>query len=417
MKYLILFFISLSTAFASPVDQELRKQIIFFKIDSKAPRALDSNRKLVELGKRLFIDPNLSGNKNISCMTCHNPMNGTSDGRALSQTHNAQSVLKRNSPALFNLANNSFMFWDGRVHYDNEKKIFVTPEENLNGDNPKYNYIAKVLDSALAAQTIFPIMSNEEMKGDKGENEIADAKNNEEGWNLIVKRLLQIPAYQNLFKDAFKIDDLNKVNIGHVGVALAHFISEQFDSTGSPFNRYLNGEVQALTEQEKEGMLTFIQKGCIACHQGGSLGLNTFFASVGVPQYGKAPFVEDIGRGASKGEEFRKYFFRTPSLLNVGLTAPYMHNGAFKTLRDVLNHYSDIQVSLDSFDLSQEDQSKFPVEVEVNQSPVFKRQIFNSIQAPFLRNGLHLTEPEKDDLEAFLSHGLTDPKFIPTGKM
>ncbi len=107
MKYFLLFIFSLNIAHASAIDQRLQSQIAVFEVSAKKPRAIDKNRKLIELGQRLFVDTNLSGNKNISCMTCHDPMKGTSDGLSLSQTHDGLSILKRNSQGLFNLANNS----------------------------------------------------------------------------------------------------------------------------------------------------------------------------------------------------------------------------------------------------------------------------------------------------------------------
>lgn len=89
-----------------------------------------------------------------------------------------------------------------------------------------------------------------------------------------------------------------------------------------------------------------------------------------------------------------------------------MHNGAFKTLREVINHYSNIRHSLNNFELSPERRKEFPVEVEIANDPETIKEIWGSIQAPFLRNGLGFTEAEKDDLESFLSSALTDPKWI-----
>lgn len=130
-----------------------------------------------------------------------------------------------------------------------------------------------------------------------------------------------------------------------------------------------------------------------------------------MPQWGADPVSPDKGRGEISNETFRNYFFRTPSLLNVGLTAPYMHNGAFQNLREVINHYSNISFSLKNYEIPADRKSSMPVAVGVEKNPEKLQEVWSSIQAPFLRNGLMLSESDKDDLEAFLSEALTDPKW------
>lgn len=413
MLFKILLFCFLPTfAFAENIDDVLKKHIDFFGIKPIPKILTTNNRALYDLGKHLFIAPIIAGNRNISCMTCHDPKLGTSDAKRLSQTHDGQSILKRNSQSLFNvgLPSRNHMFWDGRVSYNPSNKTFSTPEQSFNGDNPSRKDITEKMSSALAMQVIFPMVSHEEMRGTLGENEIANAKNNIEAWDLIVARLQRHPKFSQQIKAAYPNE--TQINIGHIGEALATFIKEEFYSNGSPFHRYIEGDLTALSSRQKEGMRIFIERGkCIACHQGGELGLNNFYASVGVPQYGAKPFNLDIGRGAISGEEFKKHWFRTPSLLNLKVTAPYFHNGAYNTIRDVINHYSNIQVFLDSFDLNTDERSKLPVEVEVMNDAQSRSVIFQSIQAPFLRKGLNFTEDEKDALEDFLSNGLMDPKF------
>lgn len=379
-----------------------------------------ANAVQMELGKKLFIETNLSGNRNISCHTCHNSKMGTSDALALSQTEDGRGVLRRNSSSLFNTGglHNSFMFWDGRVHYGPEKKVFSTPEEALNGPTPKAAHITSVLTSALSAQALFPLLSTEEMKGKKGDNEIADAENNLEAWNRIVKRLLtenEKERYLKLFTASYPeiAKDGSTINIGHAAEAMAVFMRQQFQSNGSPFHRYVAGDNSAMNEKEKRGLAVFIDRGnCIACHQGNLLGNNTFFASVGVPALGAKPFKPDRGRGEINNETVRKYFFKTPSLVNVALNGPYMHNGIFKTLREVIIHYNNVRHSLHHFELTPERRAEFPVEIEVLNDRATVNEIFNSIQAPFLKFGLGLTKEEMDDLESFLSSGLTDPMWV-----
>lgn len=411
-----------SLAHANSLDNYLRSRLELFDITPYKSLEIDQGdqaRARFVLGRRLFMDTNLSGNRNISCLVCHHPMKGTSDGFPLSQTEDGKGILLRNSSSLFNIGDkfNTFMFWDGRVQFHPDKKTFTTPEPALNGVSPKASHIAGAMTSALSAQALFPLVSHEEMRGKKGDNEIADAKDNLEAWDLIIKRIKtegSSETYVNLFNRAFP----GKVNfnIGHAGEAMSAFMREQFQSNTSPFHRYVAGDNSAMTDRQKRGFIVFMDRGrCIACHQGSLLGLNSFFASVGVPSYGAKPFTPDIGRGQMPGEKFRSFFFKTPSLINVSLTAPYMHNGAFRTIREVINHYNDIQTSLTKFELSDERRKEFPVEMEVRNSTQDINEIFTSIEAGFLRSGLGLSKIEMDELEAFLSEALTDPKWDPRG--
>ena len=421
MKLLLLtlFAFAQASVHAEDIDSVLKQKLDFFRVYPMESMPVQENRAQIELGRRLFMEPALSGNRNISCMACHHPMKGMSDGLPLSRTEDRKGILKRNSPAVFNLGRpgHPFMFWDGRVHFEPSTKTFTTPEKNLSKE------ITDVMTSALSAQALFPMVSMEEMKGKSGENEIADAKSNQEAWERIVQRLKNEKiegrgkSYSELFLQAYPETPVQKINIGHVAEAIGRFESEQFQSTGSPFNQYLKGNTEALTLSQKKGLLVFMDRGCIACHQGSELGLNTFFASVGVPQWGAKPMQKDLGRGDINNETFRKLFFRTPSLLNVGLTAPYMHNGAFATLRDVINHYSNIKNSIETFSVSETTRTSLPVEVEVLNDQGSKSEIFRSVVAPFLRNGLNLSESEKNHLEAFLKEALTDPNWVPANSL
>lgn len=399
---------------AENIDTVLREHINFFEIKPLEPLKTTSNRAMIDLGRHLFIAPIISGNRDISCRTCHDPSLGTSDGKALSQTHDGKGILQRNSQSLFNvgLSTRVHMFWDGRVTYHPGMKVFTTPEPAFNGERPSRKDITEAMSSALAMQAIFPMVSREEMRGRNGENEIANAKTNLEAWDLIVKRLIKHPHFKGQIEAAYPNIPLEKINIGHMGEALALFINEAFYSNGAPVFRYIKGDLNALSPKEKEGFRLFIEKGkCIACHMGGEFGNNTFYASVGVPQFGARPMALDIGRGAIKDESFKRLFFRVPSLINLAATAPYMHNGAYTSIRDVINHYSNIKIFLESFDLTPERRAEFPVEVEVLSDLKTKTEIYNSIVAPFLKTGLHFTEDEKDALEAFLKTSLMDPSF------
>jgi cytochrome c peroxidase len=408
----------------SAFDYILRKRIDFYHIEPLKILPINTNRFQVELGKRLFSEKNMSGNRRMACINCHNPKKGTSDGFPMSQSENGKSILKRNSPGLFNIGMNekSFMFWDGRVHYDFKNKIFTTPEAALNGPNPKAKEITSTLTSALSAQAIFPLVSHNEMLGEKGENDIADAKDNLQAWDRILSRLKndqshnsQLRSYSQLFTQAYPNTPIEKINIGHVAESIAAFEREEFQSTGSPFQRYLKGENKAMSHNQKLGLMVFLGNGkCINCHQGSELGNNSLFASVGAPQWGEAPLILDKGRGEVVNESKKNFFFRVPSLLNISLTAPYMHNGAFQTIRAVIDHYDHVSESLNEFEVNNERRNTIPVEVTIEKDPLQLDDIWLSSQSgltPKLKNRLFLSPIDKENLEIFLKEALTDSKW------
>lgn len=304
------------------------------------------------------------------------------------------------------------MFLDGRVSYDPVKKTFQTPEFSLNGENPKASAIASAMSSALSAQALFPLVARDEMQGRKGENEIADAKDNLEAWEKIVSRLKKV-EYKKLFLEAYPDTPLEKINIGHVAEAIGAFEREEFQAMSSPFQRYLQGDNDAMTSDQKRGFFIFMGSGkCINCHNGGDLGDNSNFASVGAPQWGAVPLRLDLGRAEVTKNSRQNFFFRIPGLINVGLTAPYMHNGAFINLSEVIQHYNHISGSLNDFEVSNERRSKIPVEVSIEKNPAKIDDIWLSSQTPDtpkLKNRLLLTGIEQNYLAIFLKEALTDP--------
>ena len=163
MKFFIslasLFLILNSAAYAQNqnsnaiLDKFLRQKIETFKLKALTQLPKNSNTAQLELGQRLFMETELSGNRNISCMTCHHPRTGTSDLLPLSRTADGNGILRRNSPSLFNLGHQPFMFWDGRVHFDSRSKVFTTPEASLPVE------VTNVMTSALSAQALFQMFS------------------------------------------------------------------------------------------------------------------------------------------------------------------------------------------------------------------------------------------------------------------
>ncbi len=332
----------------------------------------------VELGRLLFYDKILSGNRNISCATCHHSSLGTSDGVPLGLGEGARGLgpdrehgrtevtlvhgrVPRNSPGLWNLGAAEFraMFHDGRVETDTGGYYdagFITPA--------KWK-LPVGLDNVLAAQAMFPVTSPIEMAGQKGENAIADARalNNVAGfggvWQQLALRLRAVPQYVELFKAAYPQQVVSAGDIDYVlaANAIAAFEAESFRSDDSPFDRYLRGETGAMSRRARRGMALFYgEAGCSSCHSG-AFQTDHEFHAIAMPQLGpgkgdgndasywsasgEKAFVEDFGRAHVTVRPEDQYKFRTPSLRNVALTAPYGHAGAYATLEQAIRHHLD----------------------------------------------------------------------------
>lgn len=340
------------------------------------------NESMVALGRALFFDPILSGDRNISCATCHHPSAGTSDalpvsigaggsGSRAARDVAAGAFVARNAPSVYNLGavGSVALFWDGRVSRNESTGVLTTPEAGLNGSTPTLAAIAAQLTTATAAQALFPIVSDEEMRGNSG-NEIRDAPDNASAWAAVMVRLVGssngtvggIAGYRSLFTAAFPgTANFDEFNIGHAGRAIAAFESAVFRSDASAglsaFDRYLTGERAALSVAEKRGALTFFGRrgGCARCHNGPALS-DFAFHSIAAPQVGPGAggeASEDRGRALVSGNTADNYQFRTPPLRNVELSAPYTHSGAYSTLEAVVNHYSNPAAALLGYDASQ----------------------------------------------------------------
>ena len=414
---LLLFVLSFSVFSQEDTDTRLGQYIKDFKL-VPVSKPLEVNPKLFELGHRLFRERRISGNNNIGCIDCHHPRVMTHDALPLSLGEGAKGiqdgamiraqgtgkVLARNTPALFNLHNINVMFWDGRVEFIPESGEFKTPA-------PLRSEVRKTLKSALAAQAIFPMVDHAEMRGQKGSNPIADAMDEYEAWDLIVSKILEDPEYKNLFAEVFPGET---INIGHFGEALAEFQGKNFFFADTPYDRYIQGNLEALTPKQKLGMDVFFNKGkCGDCHQGEHLSALDF-DSVASPQIGPGrQNGDDFGRFEWDQDEGSKYAFRVPPLRNVGLTAPYFHNGSMKTLEEVVEHYDDIKKSLETFKiLEQLKNYTSPLKDHDHTTNEFRLAHLPE-DLPLV---LHFTEEEEDALVEFMRYGLTDlrlHRFLP----
>lgn len=317
-----------------------------------------------ELGQLLFYDKILSGNRNISCGTCHHHDFGGSDGLSLGIGEGGTGVgpkrtagvgteairkrIPRNAPALWNLGHRDIrvLFHDGRLS--------VSDLYGNGFNSPAEEWLPQGLQTILAAQALFPLTAEHEMAGNVGENDVIGAVRDriDLGWPIIAKRVRTIPEYGDRFVQAFDhIKTPEDVTIVEIGTALAAFASAEWRNSDSPFDKYLAGDRGALTPGETRGMTLFFgEAGCSACHAGSLLSDQAFHA-LGLPAFGPGrtrafdPMARDVGRLGETNRIEDAYKFRTPMLRNVALTAPYGHNGAYATLEAMIRHHLDPRTS------------------------------------------------------------------------
>ena len=320
------------------------------------------------LGQLLFYDPILSGSKTVSCATCHHPKHGTSDGVSLSlgdggiglgpqrtadPANLPEQRIPRNATALFNLGAPEFsvMFADGRL-----EAVADGLRTPLGEDFNKSGL------SVLAAQTMFPVLSPDEMAGHYQESDMAQAvrqgllTHDGGAWAILTNRIEAIPAYRTAFDLAYGRD--RPVDFAGIADALAAFIADEWRADDSPFDRFIcTGE--PLNESAARGMDLFYGKaGCADCHSG-RFQTDHDFHAIAMPQLGpgKAARFEsharDEGRMRVTGRADDAYAFRTPSLRNITASAPYGHAGAYATLEAALRHHLDPVAALENYDRTQ----------------------------------------------------------------
>lgn len=237
----------------------------------------------VELGKLLYFDGRLSKNNQVSCAFCHLPTAGFADPRQTSIGVDGK-VGGRQAPTVFNTAFNSSLFWDGRA-------------------------------GSLEEQVLGPIQNPLEM-GETHEN--------------VVEKLRKIKGYQEQFRVVFGTD----VSLQGIANAIAAY-ERTITSTNSHFDQYVLGDKKAMDDAAIRGLALFKGKArCILCHNGPNF-TDYKFHNLGVSQVG--PQEEDLGRYYVTQAERDKGAFKTPTLRSISETAPYMHDGAFKTLGEVIN--------------------------------------------------------------------------------
>ena len=222
----------------SSLDRELHEALVVAGVTPLDPLPAQP-AALVTLGRSLMFDRILSGNRDISCASCHHPLTGTSDNLSLSigtggagagaarALGAATQFVPRNSPELFNRGYPSFrsLFWDGRV----------ANRDDGGFDTPAGDQLPAGLSGPLAAQAMFPVMTRLEMRGAPGENELADLDDADHTgvWAGLMARLLAIPEYVALFQAAYPGTPVEALGFQHAANALAAFQTEAFTSLGT----------------------------------------------------------------------------------------------------------------------------------------------------------------------------------------
>ncbi|MBF0280827.1 MAG: methylamine utilization protein MauG [SAR324 cluster bacterium] len=335
-----------------------------FGIPLRLPKALEDSdyhpvdKSQAQLGRLLFYDKILSGNRNISCATCHHPKFGTSDGLSLgigeggeklgversfgSGKFQAKRRVPRNAASLWNIGAREFksLFHDGRI---SESKSWES-----GFDSPAEEFLPHGLSDIVAVQVLFPITAEVEMAGNKNENEIPGAARRrfDYAWRILTERVRNIAQYETDFIESFDdIKSAKDITITHIANAISAFERFEFRADQSPFDRYLRGETSALNASQLRGMLLFYGKAnCVQCHRGPLL-TDHDFHNIALPFLGpgrtrKFEFkARDMGRINETDKFEDSYKFATPSLRNISLTAPYGHNGAYKSLEGMVRHH------------------------------------------------------------------------------
>jgi len=421
----------------------------------------------VELGRLLFFDKILSGNRNISCATCHHPRLASGDrlslpigegGRGLGPARRVDPAtpvlgrVPRNSQALFFVGARQYrsLFHDGRVEVD--------PAGTYAGGfwTPAREQLPAGLANVLAAQALFPVLSHAEMAGHKGENEVATAAARDQlagpdgAWELLARRLRAVRGYVGLFKRAFpdRIVAARDITFVDAANAIAAFEAVAFRADGSPFDAFLrSGDLGHLDAAAQRGLRLFYGKAaCAGCHSG-KLQTDNDFHAIAMPQIGPgkghgrdsgywqasgfAERLEDEGRYRVSFDPNDRFRFRTPSLRNVALTGPWGHAGSYASLEAVVRHHADARAALAAYDARQ---SVLPaIDHVIEKTAVGSRLLFRTLNparladwrlrdhwvlgAPALVQRIAaanelpprpLSDREVDDLVAFL-HALTDP--------
>lgn len=423
------------------LDDQLRAQIQSNNLTGRpeAGRSLPSIQEpMAQLGMKLFYSQKLAASsEDVACVSCHHPMLGGGDGMSLpigvdavqadllgqGRLHKTEGegfdggpTVPRNAPTTFNIGLwQRTLFHDGRLQRLADETI-RTPDAAFGETD-----INLPMGITLAnAQARFPVTSNEEMRGFD-----SPAAEDRQGVRARLAQRLQDDAdWLNEFQTVLPKSgaDGYRIEYNDIAQALAAYENSQV-FTQNPWRRYIEGDTSALSESAKRGAVLFYtpyDEGgayCVACHQGDFF-TDEGFHNIAAPQIGRGKgntngttTTQDFGRFRETLDEADKFAFRTPSLLNVEVTGPWTHAGAFFTLKDVIRHHLNPEAS--AMNYTRTDSYTFITNEQMNDVAVNTQQAVQQLLAnreagiPSIRDVV-LSEQEIADIEAFL-RSLTDP--------
>ena len=373
--------------------------------------------QLVRLGQALTFDPVLSGNKDISCGTCHFPAFGTGDGKSLSigqgganvgpaRSHPQGTFIPRNAPPLFNLSAMKHLFWDGRIEQNGATITTPAGAQVTTAMNRVFEF------GAISAIGMFPVTNRAEMRAGSGNDLGAVPDSDMQGiWDALMKRLGAIPEYRAMFENAYPGTKFEDMTFAHASNAIGGFIVDSYSLANSPWDRFLAGNDDALSSRQLAGAKTFLTLKCSICHTGAMLSDDQFHnvavAQIGPGEGNGTALNDDFGRMNVTGNPADIYKFRTTPLRNVEFSGPYGHDGAVVNLRQFVEHYSESDLKLLAFN---------PFELE----PGLRGTLLGN-QAAIIANrdpiivGVVLTEDLVDKLMDYMT-ALSDPAVRDLGK-
>jgi cytochrome c peroxidase len=352
-----------------PLDIELTS--IIADLNLSGDPSIGRNLPLItdpipSLGRLLFFSKNLGGEFDSACVSCHHPVLGGGDGLSLPVgVHGVDAMnvsdpdllgvgrhaevagglprVSRNSPSIFNAGlRDRGLFLDSRVSSlagqllsNGTAGPIVTPE------SPEFGIADSTIPAGTtlpAAQARFPVVSRGEMLAD-----FLPAANNQSVRATLAARLdFDGSAWPALFDQAFGDPE---ITFDRIATAIGEY-ERSMVFLESPWKRYIEGDLTALTSGAKEGAISFFTPiddggaGCSRCHSGDS------FSDEGHHATGFPQLFDDFGRGGANGQDADRYHFHTPTLLNVAATSPYGHAGIYQTLEEVVRHYNDPEIAV-----------------------------------------------------------------------
>ena len=337
---------------------------------------------LPQLGMKLFYSKSLGGQFDAACVSCHHPLLGGGDGLSLSvgvdavdpdmlgpgrEHRQGLPPVPRNAPTVFNVSLwDTGLFWDSRVESLGKEQGANGSVSGIRTPDTAVGVVDPAAGANLpAAQARFPVVSADEMKGSLFEmNSDGDRVREHLAARIgdygIGAGEVEINDWLAEFQAAFASaqDAESLITFENIAFAIGEY-ERTLNFTNNPWNRYMAGDLNALTEDQKQGALLFFNApeeggaGCAGCHSG-ELFSDGRHHTVAFPQIGpgKGDGIhgdDDFGRERETGSVADRYRFRTPSLLNVAVTAPYGHSGAYQTLEEVVAHYANPEGAVNNF--------------------------------------------------------------------